>query len=94
MYLRNEFSKGLNCTLARLNYQKRITQGSQTTLIADVNKFNIWNVHGIMNTSGLLQSKLRPRGFKLTLEETRSIHDAMNIPKNEFITYIFTFYHS
>ena len=31
------------------------------------NEFNFWNVHGIMNTSGLLQSK--------------SIHDSMNIPK-------------
>ena len=32
------------------------------------NEFNFWNVHGIMNTSGLLQS-----GFKLTFQETRSI---------------------
>ena len=33
------------------------------------NKFNFWNVRGIMNTSGLLQS--------LTLQETRSIHDSL-----------------
>ena len=32
-----------------------------------------------MNTSGLLQS----------LEETRSVHDSMNIPKIEFIAYIY-----
>ena len=31
------------------------------------NEFNFWNVHGIMNTWGLLQSK----GFMLTLQETR-----------------------
>ena len=35
-----------------------------------------WKVHGIMNTSGLLQ-------------ETRSIHDSMNLPKIEFIAYIY-----
>ena len=34
-----------------------------------------------MNTSGLLQSKA-----SLTLQETRSIHDSMNIPKIEFIS--------
>ena len=33
-----------------------------------------------MNTSGFLQS---------TLQETRSTHDSMNIPKNEFIAYIY-----
>ena len=40
------------------------------------------DVHGIMNTSGLLQSKI-------TLQETGSIHDSMNIPKIEFITSIY-----
>ena len=30
-----------------------------------------------------------PKGFTLTLQETRSIHDSMNIPKNEFIAYIY-----
>ena len=40
------------------------------------------NLHGIMNTSGLLQSEL-------TLQETRSIHDSMNRPKIEFIAYIY-----
>ena len=39
-----------------------------------------------MNTLGLLQSQL---GFKLTLQETRSIHDSMNRPKIEFIAYIY-----
>ena len=43
-----------------------------------------------MSTSGLLQSKWSPnRGFMLTLQETRSIHDSMNIPKIEFIAYIY-----
>ena len=36
-----------------------------------------------MNTLGLLQSK----GF--TLQETQSIHDSMNIPKIEFIAYVY-----
>ena len=45
------------------------------------NEFNFWNVHGIMNTSGLLQS------FTLTLQKTRSIHDSMNRQKIEFIAY-------
>ena len=29
----------------------------------------------------------------LTLQETQSIHDSMNLPKIEFITYLFTFYY-
>ena len=40
-----------------------------------------------MNTSGLLQSKWSLKGFKLNLQETRSIHDSMNISKMEFIAY-------
>ena len=43
-----------------------------------------------MNTLGLEQSNL---SFTLTLHETRSIHDSMNIPKNEFITYIYSLYY-
>ena len=42
-----------------------------------------------MNTSGLLQSKWSQKSFVLTLQETWSIHDSMNIPKIELI---FTFY--
>ena len=45
------------------------------------NEFNFWIVRGIMNTSGLLQS------ITLTLQQTRSIHDSMKIPKSEFIAY-------
>ena len=51
------------------------------------NEFNFWNVHGIMNTSGLLHSKLIQKGFTSTLQENQSIHDSMNIPKTEFIAY-------
>ena len=29
----------------------------------------------------------------VTLQETRSIHDSMNIPKIKFITYIYILYH-
>ena len=32
-------------------------------------------------------------GLTLTLQETRSIHDSMNIPKIEFITYIYISYY-
>ena len=53
------------------------------------NEFDFWNIHGITNTSGLLQSKWSPKGFKLTLQETRSIHVSMNIPKIEFIAHIY-----
>ena len=51
-----------------------------------------------MNTSGLLQSKreairasrsLCQKGFSFTLQETRSIHDSMNIPKITFIAYVY-----
>ena len=42
-----------------------------------------------MNTSALLQSKWSQKGFTLTLQETWIIHDSMNIPKIEFITYIY-----
>ena len=45
------------------------------------NKFNYWFVHEIMNTAGLLQSLQ----VSLTLQETLSIHDSMNIPKIEII---------
>ena len=48
-----------------------------------------WSVHGIMNTSDLLQSKC---GFMLTLKETQSIHDSMNRPKLNLL-HIFTFYY-
>ena len=57
------------------------------------NEFNFWNVHGIMNTLGLVQSKQSPKGFTLFLQETRSIHDSMNILKIEFITYIYILYY-
>ena len=42
-----------------------------------------------MNTLGLLQSKWDRKGFTLTLQETRSIHDFMNLPKIEFIARIY-----
>ena len=45
------------------------------------NKFNFWSVHGIMNTSGLLQVNVKPEGLHLLC-----IHDSMTIPKVEFIS--------
>ena len=54
-------------------------------LVSLRNEFDFWKVHAIMNTLGLLQSKWSLQGFTLTLRETRSIHDSMNIPKIEFI---------
>ena len=41
-----------------------------------------------MNTSGLLQSDAQ-KEFTLTLQKIRSIPDSMNIPKIEFIAYIY-----
>ena len=43
------------------------------------NEFNIRKVHGIINTSKA----------SLTLQETRSIHDSMNLSKIEFIANIY-----
>ena len=54
-----------------------------------INEFDFWKVHGIMNISGLLQSEWSLKGFMLTLQETQSIHDSMNLPKIEFIAYIY-----
>ena len=54
------------------------------------NKFNLWIVHGIMNTSGLLQSMW---GFTMTLQETLYVHASMNRPKIEFITFIYILYY-
>ena len=42
-----------------------------------------------MDTFGLLQSKWSLKGFMLTLQETRSIHDSTNLPKIECIAYIY-----
>ena len=46
-----------------------------------------------MNTSGLVQSKWSPKGFTLILQEVRSVYDSMNIPKIEFITFIYILYY-
>ena len=63
------------------------------TMIHLRNELNFWNVHGIMNTFGLLQSKWSPLWASLTLQETRSIHDSMNIKKKLDFLLIFTFYY-
>ena len=79
-------------------YQSKTNKAIILAIIADIvicschklrNEFNFWNVHGIMNTWGLLHSNKGPKGFTLILLETRSIHDSMNIPKIEFIAYIY-----
>ena len=46
-----------------------------------------------MNTSGLLQSKREALRALLTLQETRSIHESMNLPKIEFNAYIYFLYY-
>ena len=48
------------------------------------NELDFWNVHGIMNTWVACT-----KGFTLTLQETRSVHDSMNRPNIEFIAYIY-----
>ena len=50
------------------------------------NEFDFKNVHEIMKTSCLVfgspAKKVKPKGLNmLTLQETRSIHDSMNIQK-------------
>ena len=44
------------------------------------NTLKFWSVHEITNTSTLLQSL-----GSLTLQESQSIHDFINVPKIEFI---------
>ena len=55
------------------------------------NTFNFWSVHGIMNISGLLQSKCSPMVFMFTLKETRCVHDSMSDRKLNLLL-MFTFY--
>ena len=38
-------------------------------------------------------SKWSAKGFTLTLQDTRSIHDSMNLSKIEFIAYIYFLYY-
>ena len=47
---------------------------------------SFWMVHGIMNISGLLQNYHEALWASLTLQETRSIHESMNLPKIECIS--------
>ena len=51
------------------------------------NGFNFWNVHGIMNTSGLLQSYRDVLHVNLA-RDLKNL-DSMNIPKMEFIAFIY-----
>ena len=56
-----------------------------------MNTSDLWKVNGIMNTSGLLHL-WKVNGIMNTsglLQKTRSIHDSMNLPKSEFIAYIY-----
>ena len=46
------------------------------------------NIKEINSIFGRFMESWSPKGFTLTLHETQSIHDSMNLPKNEFITYI------
>ena len=50
------------------------------------NELDFWKLHELMNTPGLLQSTL-------TLQDTQSIQDSMNLPKFEFIAYIYILYY-
>ena len=50
------------------------------------NEFNFWNVHGIMNTSGV-----KPKGLHVNSARDPKYtcsHHSMTIPKIEFIAYI------
>ena len=53
--------------------------------LANIKEMNsiFGNAHGIINALGLLQRKGGPKGFTLTLQETQSTPDSMNIPKVE-----------
>ena len=52
--------------------------------------FGFWNDHGIMNTSGLLQSQRETKGFTLTSQVTK----VLMIPRTDLklnLLLIFTF---
>ena len=72
---------GLNLCYVSFNSKYQENQPSLVKiekwyLVTDnISKFNFWSVHGIRTLSGILQSKY----------EARSVHDAMNRPKIEFI---------
>ena len=55
----------------------------------------IWDVvHTFMNKSISATPTYAPiERFTFTLHETRSIYDSMNIPKIEYITYIYILYY-
>ena len=40
-----------------------------------------------------MKNSVYPSGFTLNLQETRSIHDSMDRPTIEFITYIYILYY-
>ena len=85
-------SIGMDHDICELDFKGRILQRIlQRNYLR--NEFYFWKVHGIMNTLGLLQSKWSREGFTLTFQETRSIHDSMNLPKIEFIAYIYILYY-
>ena len=85
VFLRSPVLHSINCAtvlyfyflLPSLNYEAK----NKITMIYLRNKFSFLNIHGIMNTLGLLQSKRNPKGFTITLQETRSIHDSMKRSK-------------
>ena len=56
------------------------------------NKLNFWYVPGIMNTLGRLQSKSSQKGFTLTMQVTRCVHDFMTGQKLNLL-HIFTLYY-
>ena len=47
------------------------------------------SIFGIFVESWILRVSCKVSGASLPLQETRSFHDSMNIPKIEFIAYIY-----
>ena len=62
----------------------RVMNNAQYSMICPSQTCKFRNFH-----EGFILAKLNLKGFMLTLQETRSIHDSMNLPKIEFITYIY-----
>ena len=46
------------------------------------NTFNFCSVHEIMNTLVSCNVNMKPYGASLTCQETQSIYDSVNTPKN------------
>ena len=66
-YVSKQVNFSIVTCVINIQYKHQIVCHHSAALVHLRNKFNFWNVHGIMNTSGLLQSRLH-KNFARDLE--------------------------